>query len=257
MRQINKIAVLGAGTMGHGIAQVAAQSGKYDVVMYDIEQGFVDKGLKRIRLSLKQFVTKGLLSEEDMFVAISRIYGTINLEETVSNADLIIEAVTENIECKKALLRKVDKLASSNAIIASNTSSLRITDLAENVSRPDHFCGMHFFNPPQLMELVEFTNGELTSEETQKVVLEVAHNMGKQTVVLKKDSAGCIVNRILLAALIEATNLYYTGVAEKEDIDKAVKLGLKWPMGPLMLIDHIGVDTVIAITENLGNWQGP
>ena len=251
MTEIKQIAVLGAGTMGHGITQVASQIGKYNVVMYDLEQRFVDKGLERIRRSLKKFVSKRLLSEEEMIATLGRIQGTINLEEAVFNADLIIETITENIESKKALLREVDKLSPSNAIVVSNTSSVKISELSQNFSRPNCFCGMHFFNPPQLMELVEFTKGELTSEETQKVVIEVAHKMGKQTVVLKKDSSGGIVNRILLAALIEATNLFFSGVAEKEDIDKAIKLGLKWPMGPLMLIDNIGVDTVVAIAENL------
>jgi 3-hydroxybutyryl-CoA dehydrogenase len=251
MTEIKTVAVLGAGLMGHGIAQVAAQVGKYEVNMRDVEQRFIDGGMNMIRDSLQRFVKKTQLSEAEMNAILARIHPMLSLKEAVSNADLIIEAIPENLELKKATLKEVDGYAPSHAIIASNTSSVSITEMASATKRPEKVCGMHFFNPPQLMKLVEVIRGARTSDETVEIVLNIAHKMEKETVVVKKDSPGFIVNRILIPALNEAVALHWEGVADKEDIDKAIKLGLNWPMGPLMLLDYIGLDTTLAIADVL------
>lgn len=251
MLEVKTITVLGAGLMGHGIAQVAAQVGKYEVYLRDIEQRFVDNGMNMIRSSLQKFVSKGQITEAEFNETLARIHPTTDLKAAVETADLIIEAIPENVELKKATFREVDTFASSHAIIASNTSSISITELASATKRPEKVCGMHFFNPPQLMKLVEVIKGAKTSEETINTVLNVAQKMQKETVLVKKDCPGFIVNRILIPALNEAVALYWEGVADRDDIDKAVKLGLNWPMGPLMLLDYIGADTTLAIAEVL------
>jgi len=248
---VERITVLGAGLMGHGIAQVAAQVGKYDVNLRDIEQRFVDSGMSMMKESLNRFVKKGQLSEEAMKTVLGRIHPMLDLKESVSNADLIVEAAPESLELKKAIFLEVDAYAPAHAIIASNTSSVSITEMASVTKRPERVCGMHFFNPPQLMKLVEVIRGAKTSDETVQTVLEVAHNMAKETVLVKKDSPGFIVNRILIPALNEAVAVYWEGIADRDDIDKAIKLGLNWPMGPLMLLDYIGSDTTLAIAEVL------
>jgi len=251
LTEIRKIAVLGAGLMGHGITQVAAQVGKYQVSMRDIDEKFVDCGMNMIRESLQRFVKKAQLTEAQMNEILARIHPTIELKEAVANADLIIEAAPESVELKKAVFRQVDDLAPPHAIVASNTSSVSITELASATKRPERVCGMHFFNPPQLMKLIEVIKGAKTSEETVETILEVSRRMEKETVLVKKDSPGFIVNRILIPALNEAAELYWEGVADRDDIDKAIKLGLNWPMGPLMLLDYIGSDTTLAIAEVL------
>jgi len=248
--EVKKIAVLGAGLMGHGICQVAAQFG-YEVNLRDIEQRFVDNGMQMIKASLQKFQAKGQLTEGQVNEILSRIHPTVDLKEAVSDVDLIIEAVTENVELKKSTYREVDQYAPAHAIIASNTSSISITELGSTTKRPEKVCGMHFFNPPQLMKLIEVIKGAKTSEETIQTVLAVAQKMGKETVLVKKDCPGFIVNRILIPALNEAVALYWEGVADRDDIDKAIKLGLNWPMGPLMLLDYIGADTTLAIAEIL------
>ena len=249
--EVRKIAVLGAGLMGHGITQVAAQIGKYDVYMRDIEQRFIDNGMNMIQASLQKFLSKGQITEAQMKETLARIHPTLDLKEAVSDADLIIEAAPENVELKKTIFREVDTYAPAHAIIASNTSSVSITELASATKRPEKVCGMHFFNPPQLMKLIEIIKGAKTSDETIQTIQNVAKKMEKETVLVKKDSPGFIVNRILIPALNEAVALYWEGVADRDDIDKAIKLGLNWPMGPLMLLDYIGADTTLAIAEVL------
>jgi len=251
LSEIKRIAVLGAGLMGHGIAQVAAQVGKYEVNLRDVEQRFVDNGMTMIKDSLQRFVKKGQLPEAEMNTVLNRIHPTLDLKEAVGNADLIVEAVPENIDLKKATFKEVDSYAPAHAIIASNTSSVSITEMASATKRPERVCGMHFFNPPQLMKLIEIIKGARTSDDTVQVILSVANKMDKETVLVKKDSPGFIVNRILIPALNEAVALYWEGVAERDDIDKAIKLGLNWPMGPLMLLDYIGLDTTLAIGDVL------
>jgi len=249
--EVKKIAVLGAGLMGHGIAQVAAQIAKYEVSLRDIKQEFLDNGLKMINDSLQRFLKKGTISEKEVNETLSRIHLTLDMKKAVADADIIIEAVPENVEIKKTTLAEVDKLAKKDAIIASNTSSISITELASATKRPEKFCGMHFFNPPQLMQLIEIIRGVKTSDETINTIVEVTKKMGKEPVVVKKDVAGFVVNRVLIPALNEAIALVDEGVATPEDIDKAIKLGLNWPMGPLTLLDYLGLDTTLAISEVL------
>ncbi len=249
--EVKRITVLGAGLMGHGITQVAAQTGKYEVVMRDIEQRFIDNGMNMIRGSLQKFVSKTQITQAQMDEILVRIHPTLDLKQAVSNADLIVEAAPENIELKKALFREVDGYAPPDAIIASNTSSVSITELASATKRPENIAGMHFFNPPQLMKLIEIIRGQKTADETILTIQEVAKRMEKETVLVKKDCPGFIVNRVLIPALNEAAALYWEGIADRDDIDKAVKLGLNWPMGPLMLLDYIGADTTLAIAEVL------
>ena len=251
MMEIKKIAVLGAGLMGHGIAQVSAQIGKYEVNLRDIKQEFIDSGIGMIKGSLQKFVSKGMLSEKEMQETLNRIHPMIDLKKAVADADLVIEAVPENVNLKKSVWVEVDKYAKKGAVFASNTSSISITEIASATHRPEKFCGMHFFNPPQLMRLVEIIRGAKTTDETVKTIVDVSQKMGKETVIVKKDSPGFIVNRILIPALNEAFYLVWEGVAEKEDIDKAIKLGLNWPMGPLTLVDYLGIDTTLAIAELL------
>jgi 3-hydroxybutyryl-CoA dehydrogenase len=249
--EIKRIAVLGAGLMGHGITQVAAQTGKYEVYMRDIEQRFIDNGMNMIRTSLQKFVSKGQITEQQMNEILQRIHPILDLKEAVSDVDLIIEAAPEHPQLKKALFKEIDSYAQPHAIIASNTSSVSITELASATTRPEQVAGMHFFNPPQLMKLIEIIKGAKTSNQTIQTIQEVAKKLEKETVLVKKDSPGFIVNRILIPALNEAAALYWEEVADRDDIDKAVKLGLNWPMGPLMLLDYIGADTTLAIAEVL------
>jgi len=232
MMEVRKVAVLGAGLMGHGIAQVAAQVGKYEVNLRDIKQEFIDKGMEMINRSLQIYLRKEKITKGEVNQILRRIHPTLDLKEAVSDADLIVEAAPEKVEIKKGVFSEVDKLAQKDALIVSNTSSISITDLASATKRPEKCCGMHFFNPPQLMKLVEIVRGTRTSDETIQTVMDVSHKMGKETVLVKKDCPGFIVNRILIPALNEAAVLLWEGIADREDIDKAIKLGLNWPMGP-------------------------
>jgi 3-hydroxybutyryl-CoA dehydrogenase len=247
--EVKRVAVLGAGLMGHGITQVCAQVGKFDVAMRDIEQRFIDNGMKMIQDSLQRFVKKGSMSEQESEEILRRIHPTLDLKEAVQNADLVIEAVTENPPLKKSVLAETDKFAPVHAIIASNTSSISITEIGAATKRPEKVCGMHFFNPPQLMRLIEIVRGLKTSDETVETVRQISTKLGKESVVVKKDTPGFIVNRILIPAMNEAVFLYAEGVADREDIDKAIELGLNWPMGPLKLLDYVGIDTTLFITD--------
>ena len=247
--EVKRVAVLGAGLMGHGIAQVCAQVGRYEVNMRDIEQRFLDNGMTMITDSLARFVKKGALAEEDSRKILSQIHPTLALDAAVQNADLVIEAVTENPTLKKEVLADVGRFAPPNTIVASNTSSISITEIGAATGRPNLACGMHFFNPPQVMKLIEIIRGLRTSDETVETVKQVSIKLGKQPVIVKKDTPGFIVNRILSQALNEAVYLVAEGIATPEDIDKACELGLNWPMGPLKLLDYIGIDTDLFITE--------
>jgi len=251
LKEIRKIAVLGAGLMGHGIAQVAAQVAKCEVNLRDIKQEFLDNGMQMIKGSLQRFLKKGTISESEMSQILGRIHPTLDMKEAVADADLIIEAVPENVQIKKSVLKEAAELVREDALITSNTSSISITDLASAIQRPENFCGMHFFNPVQLMRLVEIIRGAKTSDETIADIAAFSRKMEKETVIVKKDSAGFIVNRILVPALNEALYLLWEGIADRDDIDKAITLGLNWPMGPLKLMDYLGLDTTLSITEVL------
>jgi 3-hydroxybutyryl-CoA dehydrogenase len=235
--------------MGHGIAQVASQVAGYEVSMLDINEELVEKGMRMINGSVAKFVERGKLTKEQGDAVLSRIHPTIDLAQALSGSELVIEAATEDPKLKLDLYRRVSELLDDDAVVASNTSSISITLLASALKHPEKVCGMHFFNPPQLMTLVEIIKGNRTSDETVEFVRSVSQKMGKETVVCKKDSPGFLVNRILVPALNEAVFLVQEGVADPEDVDKAVKLGLNWPMGPLQLLDYVGLDTTLNITQ--------
>jgi 3-hydroxybutyryl-CoA dehydrogenase len=249
MVSLRKVAVLGAGLMGHGIAQVASQTGGYEVALLDVNEQLVERGMKMMTASLGKFEEKGKITKEEMERAVSRVHPTVDLAEAVDGAGLVVEAATEDPKLKLDLYRRLSDLVSEDTVLASNTSSISITLLASATKRPEKVCGMHFFNPPQLMPLVEIIKGKRTSEETVGVVKDAATRMGKETVLCRKDSPGFIVNRILVPALNEAVFLVQEGVASPEDVDQAVKLGLNWPMGPLQLLDYVGLDTTFNITQ--------
>jgi len=254
--EVKKVAVLGAGLMGHGIAQVAAQAAKYEVSLRDVKQEFLDNGMNMIKNSLQSFLKKGKISEKEVDETLKRIHPTLDLKEAVTDADLIIEAVPENVELEKNMYREVEKFAPEKGLIGSNTSSISITELASATRRPEQFCGMHFFNPPQLMRLIEIIRGVKTSDETINTVVEVTKRMGKEPVVVNKDCPGFVVTRVLIPALNEAMYLAWEGIAEPKDIDKAIKLGLNWPMGPFTLLDYLGLDTILSITGVFQNEIG-
>jgi len=247
--QIQRVTVLGAGLMGHGIAQVCAQTAGYDVTLLDVKQEFVDRGLSMIKDSLAKFVAKGGLEKGKADDILSRIHTTLDLKAAVEESQLVIEAASEDPKLKLDLYRKVSEHLPPDAILSSNTSSISITLLGSATKNPENVVGMHFFNPPQLMPLIEVIRGAKTSDATVEAVRAAAKQMGKETVLCKKDSPGFIVNRILLPALTEAAILVSEGVATPEDIDKAVTLGLSWPMGPLKLLDYVGLDTALGISE--------
>ncbi|AGL00068.1 3-hydroxyacyl-CoA dehydrogenase family protein [Desulfoscipio gibsoniae] len=246
--EIKKIAVLGAGSMGGGIAQVAAQAG-FDVILSDIDRVFVDRAIGRIDSFLSKSVEKGKMSAEQKDAVIGRIIPTTGMDLFV-DADLVIEAIIEDLEMKKEAFSKMDQVCKPETYLTTNTSSMSITMIAAITKRPDKVAGMHFFNPAPIMRLVEVIRGYYTSNETVQVVSEVAAKMGKTTVEVKKDSPGFIVNRVFMAHLIESMRLVEEGVATMEDIDTAIKLGLNYPMGPFELQDFAGVE----ITHHVANY---
>jgi 3-hydroxybutyryl-CoA dehydrogenase len=247
LMNINVIGVLGAGTMGNGIAQVAAQAG-YQVIMRDIEDRFVDNGLKAIEKFLSKSIEKGKMTEEQKRGVTGRIKGTTRMED-LKNADLVIEAVFEDLAIKKDLFKQLDELTRKDAILTSNTSSMSITEIAVATKRPEKVAGMHFFNPAPLMRLVEVIRGFQTNDETVRTVMEITRKMGKEPVEVKKDTPGFIVNRLMIPHFIEAIRMLEEGIATAEDIDKAIKLGLNYPMGPFELMDLTGIDIAHHVTE--------
>jgi len=256
--QVRKVTVIGAGLMGHGIAQVAAQVASFEVSMVDINDELVDRGMRMISGSLEKFLEKGVLTGDQCNTILRRIHPTTDLPEALKDSQLVIEAATEDPKLKLDLYRRISDLVGGETVLASNTSSISITLLASVTKNPGRVCGMHFFNPPQLMSLVEIIKGSKTTNETLELVRATAKAMGKETVLCKKDSPGFIVNRILAPALNEAVFLVQEGVASNEDIDKAIKLGLNWPMGPLQLLDYVGLDTTFNITQVFMNeFQDP
>jgi len=256
------IGVLGAGSMGNGIAQVASQAG-YQVIMRDIEDRFVQNGLKAIEKFLSKSVEKGKMTEDQKKGVLSRIKGTTKMED-LKDVDFVIEAVFEDLELKKDVFRQLDELTRSQVILTTNTSSMSVTEIAMATKRPERVAGMHFFNPAQLMRLVEVIRGYHTNDETVHAVMEMAKKMGKEPVEVKKDTPGFIVNRLMIPHMIEAIRMAEEGVASIEDIDKAVKLGLNYPMGPFELMDLTGVDIALHVTEYLykelnkeNKWSAP
>jgi 3-hydroxybutyryl-CoA dehydrogenase len=245
---IRTIAVIGAGTMGGGIAQVAAQSG-YEVVLEDLSEQFAEAGFVRIRERLERRVREGKLEESERDRILSNIRASARLSDC-KEADLVIEAVNEKEKIKKEIFAQLDPLCSDAAIFATNTSSVSITRLARSIVRPDRFVGMHFMNPAYVMKLVEIVKGLQTSEETVDVVRAVTEKMGKTPAVVE-DFPGFVSNRVLMPMINEAILCLQEGVADKESVDTIMKLGANHPMGPLELADFIGLDTCLEILEIL------
>lgn len=251
---IRSISILGTGTMGRGIAYLAAVAG-YDTVIFDADPGALDAARTAVDSILRKGVEKGKLDEAGATQAASRLQIVPELEPAVSGADLIIEAVPESLELKKDLFAQADLFCGPDTILATNTSSISITRLASNVERRDRFVGMHFFNPPHLMKLVEIVRGERTSDETVEQVRAVAEAMGK-TAILVRDSPGFATSRLGVAIGLEAIRMLEEGVASAQDIDRAMELGYNHPMGPLRLTDLVGLDVRLGIAEYLAETLG-
>ena len=253
--EIKTIGVLGAGTMGNGIAQVAAQAG-FNVVMRDIEDRFVQGGLKSIDKFLAKSVEKGKMAADQKDAILGRIKGTTKMED-MKACDFIVEAVLEVMDLKKEVFKALDEMCRPEVILSSNTSSMSITEIATATKRPDRVAGMHFFNPVPLMRLVEVVRGHFTSDETVAICMDVTKKLGKEAVEVKKDVPAFIVNRLMVPHFIEAMVLLEEGVATKEDIDKAAKLGLNYPMGPFELMDLTGLDINLNVNEYMRKELNP
>jgi 3-hydroxybutyryl-CoA dehydrogenase len=246
---IEKIAVIGAGTMGHGIAQVAAQAG-FKVTLEDINDDFVARGLTHIKENLQKGVERGKLKEEDMQAALSRVQPATDLKDAAADADLVIEAVVEKLAAKQTLFTELDGLCKTSTILATNTSSLSISAIASATTRADRVIGLHFFNPVHLMKLLEIVVGDETSQATLTAALEFAARIGKEAITVK-DTPGFATSRLGIALGLEAIRMFEQGVASAEDIDKAMALGYNHPMGPLRLTDLVGLDIRLSIADYL------
>ena len=245
---MEKIFVLGAGTMGAGIVQAFAQKG-HEVIVRDIKQEFVDRGLTGINKGLSRLVSKGKMTEEVKEEILSRITGTVDMN-MAADCDLVVEAAVENMEIKKKIFAELGEICKEETILATNTSSLSITEVATATNRPDKVIGMHFFNPAPVMKLVEVIKGMATSDETYATVKAISENIGK-TPVEVAEAPGFVVNRILIPMINEAAGILAEGIASEDDIDTAMKLGAAHPMGPLALGDLIGLDVCLAIMDVL------
>ncbi|MGB6068230.1 MAG: 3-hydroxybutyryl-CoA dehydrogenase [Desulfomonilaceae bacterium] len=247
--EIKKIGVIGAGLMGAGIAQVAAQSG-FEVNLMDVETRFLDKGISNIEKNLQRMAEKGKMTASDAATIRSRITGYLSLTDTAKEVDVVIEAVIENMDLKKTMYKELDEAARESTVFASNTSGLSITELASVTSRPDRFIGMHFFNPVPVMKLVEVIRGIATSDQTVAVIKGLAGKMGKNAIEVQ-EAPGFVVNRILVPMIIEAIFVFQEGLATAAEIDEGMKLGANHPMGPLALADLVGLDTLLMVQEHL------
>ena len=242
---MKKIAVIGAGTMGNGIAHVFAQNG-YQVHLIDISEDSLKKGIAVITKNLDRMIAKERITEDDKLATLGNIKNFTALEEGVAQVDLVVEAATENVAIKLDIFKQLDALCKSNAILASNTSSISITQIAAVTQRPDKVIGMHFMNPVPIMKLVEIIRGYNTSNEVTEVIMELSRNLGK-TPTEVNDYPGFVANRILMPMINEAIETLYNGVAGVQEIDTVMKLGMAHPMGPLQLADFIGLDVCLSI----------
>lgn len=248
--EIKNVMVIGAGQMGNGIAQVFAQSG-YSVYLNDIKEEFVQKGLANIDKNLDRLVKKEKISEADKAEIVGRITASTSYEDA-KECQLVVEAATENPTIKFEIFKQLDAITSEDTILASNTSSISITSIGAATSRPEKVVGLHFFNPVPVMKLIEVNMGLLTSDETLTAMRKVGEDLNK-TVVVVKDSAGFVVNRILVPMINEAIFVLSEGISTAEEIDEAMKLGANHPMGPITLADYIGLDVVLAVMNTLYN----
>lgn len=251
---IRQIAVIGTGTMGRGIAYLSAVA--YETVIHDVDSAALDAAKASIESTLRKGVEKGKVDASTVDAAMKHVHLAGDLEPAVRAADLIIEAVPENADLKKNLFSQADLFCGPETIVASNTSSISITKLASAVERRDRFVGMHFFNPPHVMKLIEIVRGERTSDDTIAQVREVAHKMGKHPIMVR-DSPGFATSRLGIVIGLEAMRMLEGGVASAEDIDRAMELGYNHPMGPLRLSDLVGLDVRLAIAEYLASALGP
>ena len=247
---VKNITILGSGVMGHGIAQVSATAG-YNVVLRDIEQGFLDKAMEKIRWSLDKLVSKEKISKEEGDAIFGRIKPIVDLKEAVKDAELVIEVVPEIMELKKKVYAELDQVAAPEVIFASNTSTLPITEIANTTSRADKFIGIHFFNPPQLMKLVEVIPGEKTSQEITELTKDYVKSVNKQAVLCRKDVPGFIINRLFIPMVHEACYAKDRTGATLEEIDSAVKFNLGFPMGIFELADFTGMDVIHKATVEM------
>jgi 3-hydroxybutyryl-CoA dehydrogenase len=247
--EIKKICVLGAGLMGAGIAQVSAEAG-YEVSMRDIEDRFVQGGLNIIKKNYERAISKGKMTKEQADAWLSKVKGTLDLAEAVKGAQVVIEAVIENIDLKKQVYKELDQLCAKDTILATNTSGLSITEIASMTKRPEKVIGMHFFNPVPVMKLVEIIKGQSTTEETFAVIKALSEKLGK-TPITVNEAPGFAVNRILVPMINEAIFVLQEGIASAEDIDKGMVLGANHPIGPLALADLVGLDTLLMVQDNL------
>jgi 3-hydroxybutyryl-CoA dehydrogenase len=252
--QIKKVCVVGAGTMGSGIAQVAAQAG-YEAAMVDVKDDLLDRGMNTIKRSLAILARKGVIEEGEVEKTLARIMASTDLREAAKDADYVIEAVFEKVEAKHPVLKELDEVCPEGTILASNTSSIPISLLSSVTKRPGRFIGMHFFNPVPLMRLIEVVRSLLTSDETVNISVELAKSLGKEPVVVK-DSPGFVANRIINAAGNEALKIFQEGLASAEDIDKICKLAFNWPMGLLEMIDLAGADVVLDLADTIYQQTG-
>jgi len=243
---IRKVGVVGCGLMGAGIAQTCAQSG-YEVIVREVNQQLLDKGVARIHSAWEMMASKGKLTQGQVDENRSRLHGTLSLED-FADCDLVIEAVIENMEEKVRLFPILDRILKPDVFILSNTSSLNVTQMGAITNRPDKVCGLHFFNPAPVMKLVEVVRTISTSEETIETVKQFAISLGK-TPVLAKDTAGFIVNFLLIPYLLAAIRMLENGMATRDDIDTAMRLGCGYPMGPFTLLDYVGLDTTLWAAE--------
>ena len=248
LSDIDTVGVVGAGTMGNGIAGVAATNG-YDVVMRDVEESFVDRGMDAIEDSLSRFVRKDQLTEAEADAALDRVYGTTDLAD-LSTADLVVEAVVEEMDVKRDVFADLDRICDADVVLATNTSTLSVTTIAAATDRPELVVGLHFMNPVPVMKGVELVVGERTDEGVVDLAHGFAESLGKETWEAD-DKPGFVANRILMPWINEGIRAYDEGVAEKADIDRGMRLGTNVPMGPLELADHIGLDVVLDASETL------
>jgi 3-hydroxybutyryl-CoA dehydrogenase len=247
--EVKRICVLGAGLMGSGIAQVAAEAG-YDVIMRDIEDRFVQNGFNIIRKNYERAISKGKMTQEQSQSILGRIQGMVDLGQAVQGAEVVIEAVIENMDLKRRVYQELDQFCAPQTILASNTSGLSITEIASVTKRPGKVVGMHFFNPVPVMKLVELIKGQATSPETFDLIKALAVKMGK-TPIAVNEAPGFAVNRILVPMINEAIFVLQEGIASAEDIDQGMVLGANHPIGPLALADLVGLDTLLSVQENL------
>lgn len=246
---IGKICVIGAGTMGNGIAQVSAQAG-YETRMADVNQGIIDRGMNTIKGNLDRQIKKGVLKQEDVAKILARLHTSTSLRESAKDADFVIEAVFEHAELKTSVFRELDEVCPKETILASNTSSIPIALLSSATKRPDRVVGAHFFSPAPVMRGAEVVRALLTSEETVKATFELLKSFGKEPVVVK-DSPGFVANRFCMVIFNEGAKVLEEGLSSLEEIDKLMRLSLNWPMGPFELADLVGIDIVVDTLEGI------